>query len=230
MTNHSEMQVDCFWAACPHLVHFLLSSWTNDDVVVQRFPSWSLAAGSLTLVRTQFLTGAPTGEPCSRTQASLATNASNPRVERQVSTRSTWKGKTTTISDSTTESRTNPNTPFGSGSRANVSLAAPRASAPIGAGTTSSPPPEERIRRGVGGITRRKAAPRPPKQWTSAPSQRPQESSWTRFRDRTTEVPADRMTQPQASRSRSSCPCNYTANIVATPGTGPKNAVARLAG
>ena len=59
MTNHSEMQVDCFWAACPHLVHFLLSSWTNDDVVVQRFPSWSLAAGSLTLVRTQFLTRSP---------------------------------------------------------------------------------------------------------------------------------------------------------------------------
>ena len=56
MTNHSEMQVDCCWAACPHFVHFLLSSWTNDDVVVQRFPSWSLAAGSLTLVRTQFLT------------------------------------------------------------------------------------------------------------------------------------------------------------------------------
>jgi hypothetical protein len=60
----------------------------HDDVVAQCFPSWSLAAGSLTLVRTQFLTGAPTGEPCSRTQASLAPNASNSRVEREVSRRS----------------------------------------------------------------------------------------------------------------------------------------------
>ena len=40
---------------------FYCTAGANDNVVVQRFPSWSLAAGSLTLVRTQFLTKWPLG-------------------------------------------------------------------------------------------------------------------------------------------------------------------------